>query len=127
VNVFCIIGPVQLVYNRNAWFTDACASGTGIRYSAIAPVRILDSRTGTGGYTDPWGPTGARTLTVAGVGGVPPMTDPNPPTAVVANVTVTDTTSGSYLTAWPDGAARPLASDLNWTNGVTVPNLAVVP
>jgi len=126
VKFFNSLGAVQLVVDVNGWFTDAGATGTGSRYSAMAPVRILDSRTGTGGYTDPWGPTGARTLTVAGVGGVPPMTDPNPPTAVVANVTVTDTTSGSYLTAWPDGAARPLASDLNWTNGVTVPNLAVV-
>ena len=27
---------------------------------------------------------------------------------------------------WPDGAPRPLASDLNWAPGQTVPNLAVV-
>ena len=51
-----------------------------------------------------------------------------PPTAraVVANVTATDTTAPSYLTAWPDQAPQPLASDLNWTAGQTVPNLMVV-
>ena len=30
------------------------------------------------------------------------------------------------LTAWPDQSPRPLASDLNWTVGQTVPSLAVV-
>jgi hypothetical protein len=54
------------------------------------------------------------------------MTDPNPPTAVVANITVTNTNAPSFLTAWPDTAAQPLASDQNWTYGMTVPNLAVV-
>jgi hypothetical protein len=90
-------------------------------------MRILDSRNGNGGFSDPWGPGSGRALTVAGVGGVPAMTDPNPPTAVVANVTVTNTTAQSYLTAWPDGAAQPVASDLNWSGGaVTVPNQVVV-
>ncbi len=28
--------------------------------------------------------------------------------------------------AWPDGVAQPLASDLNFTGGLTVPNLVVV-
>ncbi len=39
---------------------------------------------------------------------------------------MTDTTAPSTLTTWPDGAALPLASDLNWVGGVTVPNLAVI-
>ena len=49
-----------------------------------------------------------------------------PPTAVVLNVTVTNPTAPSYLTVWPDGAAQPLASDLNYVAGLTVPNLVVV-
>ncbi len=118
-------GTVQLIVDVNGWFTDASATGTGSHFSPMAPVRILDSRTSVGGFSDPWGPNAGRALTVAGVGGVPSMTDPNPPTAVVANITVTDTTAPSFLAAWPDGAARPLASDLNWTRG-TVANLAVV-
>ena len=48
------------------------------------------------------------------------------PSAVVLNVTVTDTTGQSYLTVWPDGANQPTASDLNWVPGLTVPNLVVV-
>jgi hypothetical protein len=60
-------------------------------------------------------------VTVAGANGIP-----SGATAVVANVTVTDTTGSSYLTAWPDLATRPTASDLNWVSGQTVPNLVVV-
>jgi len=47
-------------------------------------------------------------------------------TAVTYNLTVTDTTAASYLTMWPHGAARPVASNLNWVAGQTVPNLSVV-
>jgi hypothetical protein len=54
------------------------------------------------------------------------MTDPSPPSPVVANVTVAETSAASYLTAWPDGAAQPLASDLNWVASTTIPNLVVV-
>jgi hypothetical protein len=46
--------------------------------------------------------------------------------AVVGNITVTDTSAASYLTAWPDGAALPGTSDLNFTSGQTVANLVVV-
>ena len=46
--------------------------------------------------------------------------------AVVLNVTVTDPTAMSYLTLWPTGQARPLASNLNYNPGQTVPNLVVV-
>lgn len=124
VSIFNGLGATDVVVDVNGWFTDA-SGGTGSRFVGMTPTRILDSRTGNGGSIDPWGPNSGRALTVAGVNGVPLMTDPNPPTAVVANVTVTNTTAPSYLTAWPDGAAQPLASDLNWTSG-TVPNLVVV-
>jgi hypothetical protein len=46
--------------------------------------------------------------------------------AVVLNVTVTGPTKSSFLTAWPTGATRPTASDLNWVGDQTVPNLGVV-
>jgi hypothetical protein len=126
VDFYNLQGTVQLIVDVNGWITDTSATGTGSRFSPMAPVRILDSRIGIGGFSDPWGPNTGRALTVAGVGGVPLMTDLNPPTAVVANITVTNTTAPSFLTAWPDVAAQPLASDQNWTSGTVVPNLAVV-
>ncbi|MFD0568072.1 N-acetylmuramoyl-L-alanine amidase [Kitasatospora gansuensis] len=42
------------------------------------------------------------------------------------NTTVTETGAAGYLTVHPHGAARPLASNLNWTAGQTVPNQMVV-
>ena len=52
----------------------------------------------------------------------------HPPTAVVINVTVVNSTApGSYLTLWPDNAPQqPVVSDLNFTGGQIVPNLVVV-
>jgi hypothetical protein len=43
------------------------------------------------------------------------------------NVTVTSTTATSFLTVYPTGNGRPLASNLNWTRGKTVANLVEVP
>src|ERR1019366_7526808 len=74
----------------------------------------------------PWGPASGRVVGVAGLGGVPSMADANPPTAVVANLTVTDTTASSALIASPDGTARPTSSDVNWPQGGTRPNPVIV-
>jgi hypothetical protein len=50
--------------------------------------------------------------------------------AVVVNVTATDTTEAGYLTLWPDnGTPQPYppdVSDLNFLAGQTVPNLVVL-
>ena len=65
-------------------------------------------------------------VTVAGTGGVPGTGAATPPTAVVLNVTVTGATMASDLAVWPDGGSRPVASDLNFVAGQTVPNLVIV-
>ncbi|MGI8807222.1 MAG: hypothetical protein ACR2KK_05185 [Acidimicrobiales bacterium] len=46
--------------------------------------------------------------------------------AVVLNVTVTEPATGSFLTIWPAGQVRPLASSLSYSAGQTVPNLVTV-
>ena len=45
--------------------------------------------------------------------------------AVALNVTATEPTSGSYLTVWPTGQDRPLASSVNMAEGQTVPNMVL--
>jgi len=55
------------------------------------------------------------------VGGVPATGV----SAVVLNVTVTQPTTGSFLTVYPSGTTRPLASSLNFVAAQTVPNLVV--
>ncbi|HWI02865.1 MAG TPA: hypothetical protein VNT52_03435, partial [Acidimicrobiales bacterium] len=68
------------------------------------------------------GPASVQELQVTGRAGVPETGV----SAVVLNVTVTEPTAGSYLTGWPAGVAQPLASNLNYVAGLTVPNLVVV-
>jgi hypothetical protein len=108
------------------WFTDGSdATATGGQFTGLTPARILDSRFGQG-TTSAVGANGLITVQVAGQGSVPLMTATVPPKAVVLNVTVTNTTAASFLTVYPSDAPRPTASDLNWTAGLTVPNLVVV-
>jgi hypothetical protein len=45
--------------------------------------------------------------------------------AAVLNITVTEPTGSGFLTVYPCGASRPLASTLNYTKGATMANLAV--
>jgi hypothetical protein len=44
---------------------------------------------------------------------------------VSANFTVTNTGCGTFLTVYPAGASRPLASDLNLVTYETRPNLVI--
>jgi len=127
VSFYNAFGTVQVIADVGGWFTDASSStATGSTFTGLTPARILDTRNGTGGFSSPLGAGQTMAVTVAGQGGIPLMTASTPPTAVVLNVTVTNPTAGSFLTAWPSGTSMPLASDLNYVAGQTVPNLVVV-
>jgi hypothetical protein len=125
VSFYNAAGQVDVIADVGGWYTDDMASGTGAGFNPLSPTRILDTRNGTGGYQ------GAVTQTpislgIAGVANIPDMNSSTPPTAVVLNVTVTNPTTGSFLSLWPSQTNRPTASDLNFTAGQTVPNLVVV-
>ena len=62
------------------------------------------------------------TVHVAGVAGVP-TTDVG---AVSLNVTVTNPVGPGFVTVYPCGE-RPLASNVNFTSGQTVPNAVITP
>lgn len=96
----------------------ATAATTGSTYTAISPVRILDTRTNG----ENLGPNSNLTVQVAGTAYVPSNA-----TAVTMNVTVTDTTASSYLSLFPAGGSVPNVSNLNWVAGETLANLATVP
>ena len=82
------------------------------------PSRVLDTRTGVGAPRAAVAPGGTLTLFPGPV--------PASAGAVLLNVTVTNTRAPGYVTAWPDGTARPTASNLNFVAGQTVPNLVAV-
>ena len=114
VDLFNSSGTTHVIADVAGWYGP---DGAGGRYRAVTPARILDTRPAS-----KLGPASAVGLQVTGQGGVPATGV----SAVVLNVTVTEPTATSFLTAWPAGEARPLASNLNFVAGQTVPNLVVV-
>lgn len=129
VDLYNYTGNVQLVVDVSGYFTNSSAAASGSDFNAEAPVRIVDTRPGSGlPYSgDTLTAKGTLTVQVAGSAGVPSMSSSAPPTAVVMNVTVTNTTASSWLAVWPSNVTRPLVSDINWVAGQTQPNLVVVP
>ena len=59
-------------------------------------------------------------FTVAGRGGVAPNA-----TAASLNMTVTEPAASGFITVYPCGTSRPLASSLNFVAGQTVPNAVI--
>ncbi|HZD67277.1 MAG TPA: glycoside hydrolase family 172 protein, partial [Acidimicrobiales bacterium] len=129
-------GPVDVVVDLEGYYAPPSATATGT-YTALAPERLADTRCGTSpppsfcaGENLPvpnqglgtLGPGGSTDVTVAGVDSVPAEA-----TAVVLNVGMTNTTAPSYLTAWPSGESRPLASNQNWVPGETLSSKVIVP
>ena len=108
---------------ENAWVTVSFLwEPANSTYVPVTPARVLDTRTGTGAPNAPLGPDSTIDVTVAGVGGVPVSNV----LAVVLNVTATDMVGPeTYLTVFPTGSPRPVASSLNLTEGRTAPNLVV--
>lgn len=98
-----------------------CFGGSGSALNPIVPVRALDTRTPTGGHAGPFGQGETFDVTVTGLTGVPA----NGVTAVALNVTGVTPTSSTFLTVWPAGVARPLASNLNLPPGAVQPNMVI--
>jgi alpha-tubulin suppressor-like RCC1 family protein len=91
------------------------APGTGSRFTAQSPARVLDTRT-TGGAL------GAGATRVLDLSSRVPATA----TAVTFNLTGASATANTFVTAMPAGAARPIASSLNLVPGQVTPNLVTV-
>ena len=77
----------------------------GSGYVAVAPKRVLDTRTGVGAPKAKIGAGRSVRLTVPGL--------PAGTTAVTLNVTATNPTATSYVSVFPAGTNRPSASNLN--------------
>ena len=116
VNIFNNTGSVHLVADVVGYFSP----GSNIGLEPLSPDRLLDTRSGIGGFTGAIGPGQSIDLQVTGVGGVSGAA-----TAVALNITATEPTAGSFLTVWPTGQDRPLASSVNMVPRQTVPNMVL--
>lgn len=115
-------GSTDVIVDVSGWYTDASVAGTLGAFVPLMPARILDTRDGTGGILGALGTGGTVDVQITGRGGVPT----SGARAVILNVTVTQPVAGGYLTIFPAGSARPLASDINYAAGDNQPNLVVV-
>ena len=122
VTIYNGLGSADIIVDVGGWYTDASRVGTLGALVPLTPSRILDTRDSTGGVPGPVAAEATIDVQVTGRGGVPATGV----RAVVLNATVTQPATLGYLTVFPSGAARPLASDLNFAGGETQANLVVV-
>ena len=122
-------GKLSIVYKASTGSTHVLLDVTGYFRVATdgttfyerAPVRVLDSRFGTG-LSGAFQANTPRTLSVAGANGIPAAAR-----AITGNLTVVGQTRAGYLSITPNPTANPTTSTLNFplgdtrANGVTVP------
>jgi SpoIID/LytB domain protein len=119
----------ELVIDLLGWFgvepggAAASAGGGGERFSPLAPTRLADTRTGTGGAPGPVAAGGSLVVPL-GAAGLPAGARP---AAVVLNVTSTESAAPGFVTAYACGSERPLASNLNPAPGIDVAAHVVAP
>ncbi|MFC1439434.1 S53 family peptidase [Streptacidiphilus sp. N1-10] len=106
-----VVGSSHVLADVFGYYT---ADAGGSSFTVAGPSRLLASTAVAAGQH--------VALQVTGRVGIPSGIK-----AVVLNVTVLGSTAGGYLTAWADGATRPLASNLNWSNANPIPNQVIVP
>jgi hypothetical protein len=119
VSLFNDAGTTDLIADIAGYYTNEVAGST---FQALAPTRVLDTRSGTGAPAARVGPGGTVSVQITGRPGVPATGV----TAAVLNVTAVWPSSSSFVTAYPFGQPRPLASNLNTSPNAIVPNLVVV-
>ena len=117
--------PGQLTMGLLADMGYAVPAIAGARYTALNPVRLLDTRTGTGAPRARVVTGGVVDLRVAGTAGVPADA-----TAVVLNVTGVTPSAATDLRVYPTPVTPtpvPTVSNLNLAAGSTRANLVTVP
>jgi hypothetical protein len=107
----------DVVIDINGYF--APASANGLSFYAAAPCRPLDTRT-VADLSDFQGTLSAKVVgSDCGI--------PSAALAFLLNSTVVPSGPLGFLTLWPDGQTRPLASTLNAPDGAVTSNMAIVP
>ena len=122
-----VFAAASVLVASMAWSsaTPVAASATGF-VSLSVPARLLDTRPGTttvDGHAVGGGVVAANTVREVKVGtraGIPVDA-----AAVVVNVTAVESTGPSYATIYACDQPLPVASNLNFVAGQTVPNLVI--
>lgn len=111
--------PIDVVVDVMGYYAAGAPVAGG--FVPVDPTRLADTRQPAAkGYIYD-GSTNSFVVAVVTRAGIPVAAE-----AAAVNVTVTDPASPGYVTVWPDGLTRPLASNLNYVSGQTVPNAVTV-
>ena len=102
--------------------TQAAAAPAAGTFNRVTPERLLDTRSALGA-AGPVSAHGTVALHVVGTAGVPATGV----AAVALTVTAARPRGSGYVTVYPDGAARPATSNVNFTAGQAVANMVIVP
>ena len=112
-----VLNPLDLIADVSGWFPSGSVFVPGVGN------RVLDTRpTAQIGYVGPT-PGAGSTVEVAAL--TPSPTTPSDATAVVLDIVGTDARVPGYVTVWPCGSPRPLASNLNLAPGGTIATLVI--
>jgi hypothetical protein len=112
IGIYNAAGDTDVIADIVGYYTNTSAS----KLVPIVPERALDTRP-----TGPVGPAGTIDVGFSGMQRVPS----SGVTAVAINVTAVAPSAPTYLTVWPSGDARPVASNVNAGPGQVIPNLVM--
>lgn len=121
----CLFSNVatDIIVDLAGWFG-------GSSFTGATPSRLVDTRDGTGGRSTPITSSDELRVPVRGVNlSVSGSTQavPSSATAAALNVTVVSPASAGFVTVYPCGVSRPLASNLNFVAGDIVANNVIAP
>ncbi|HIG39463.1 MAG TPA: hypothetical protein EYQ14_02815 [Gammaproteobacteria bacterium] len=117
------LATTDIVVDLAGWFV-------GNSFTGSVPNRLVDTRNGTGGREGQLTPADELKVPIRGVILSVNGSEQQVPTTAVAatlNVTVVNPSGNGYITAWPCGVERPLASNLNFVQGIVVANNVIAP
>ena len=122
ISVFAI-DPTNVIIDINGYFVPVTVAQS-LAFYPVTPCRLADTRNAPGTFGGPsMVAAAARDFPVqSGSCGIPATAQ-----AYVVNMTVVPNGALGFLTAWPAGAQRPLASTLNALTGAITSNLSIVP
>jgi hypothetical protein len=123
IDIYVSNASSHILVDVSGYFTtDAAATGNNTYTPLATPTRFLDTRNGTGAAATPLAGAGTLALQVGGTRGIPAGI-----TAVAMNFTVVNASTQSFLITYPDGAARPGVSGLQYNPAGPLATMAIVP
>jgi RHS repeat-associated protein len=117
ISIYSGASNADVVVDVQGWYG---STGTNA-FNTVPPVRVLDTRT----CLSPCGRLGAGATLDVQIGGQNNI--PTNATVAVVNLTVVNPTAAGYLTAYQTGTTRPTTSNVNFTAGQVLANMAFVP